>query len=80
MSHGQKQIFAIFQMQEERAWLAEPCTHSSLAGIMEYAEVLGQYLVPLLLICVVSTVLTFAATALSVRAVLALMERGKGRV
>ena len=34
MSHGQKQVFAIFQMQEERAWLAEPITHSSLAGIM----------------------------------------------
>ena len=51
----------------------------SLAGIMEYAEVLGQYLVPLLRICVVSTVLTFAATARSVRAVLALRERGKGR-
>ena len=34
MSHGQKQVFAIFQMQEERAWLEEPCTRSPLAGIM----------------------------------------------
>ena len=34
MSHGQKQVFAIFQMQEERAWLAEPCTRSPLAGLM----------------------------------------------
>ena len=34
MSHGQKQVFAIFQMQEERAWLEEPCTRSHLAGIM----------------------------------------------
>ena len=52
----------------------------SLVGILEHIDLLQQYWVPLLLICVISTFLTFAATALSVRAVLALMERRKGRV
>lgn len=52
----------------------------SLVGVMEYSDVLVQYLVPLFVISLVTTVLTFAATALSVRAVLFLMERRRGRV
>ena len=51
----------------------------SLVGILEHADLLRQYWAPLVLISVISTVLTFAATALSVRVVLALMERRKGR-
>ena len=34
MSHGQKQVFAIFQMQEERAWLEEPYVPHPLVGVM----------------------------------------------
>ena len=49
----------------------------SLVGIIEYTDILQQYLLPLLLICAVSTVLTFAATALSIRATLHLLERRK---
>ena len=52
----------------------------ALVGVMEYRDALQQYLVPLLVICVVSTLLTFAATALSIRAVLYLMERRKKHV
>lgn len=52
----------------------------SLVGVIEYSDILLQYLVPLLVICIVSTILTFAATALSIRAVTALMDRRKRRV
>ena len=52
----------------------------ALVGVMEYFDILKQYLIPLILISIVSTVLTFAATALSVQAVLRLMERRKRRV
>ena len=52
----------------------------SLVGVMEYFDILKQYLIPLILIRIVSRYLACAATALSVQAVLRLMERRKGRV
>ncbi len=41
-------------------------------GMMEYFDVLGAYLVPFLVICTVSTVLTFAVTAWTVTGVMRL--------
>lgn len=38
-------------------------------GLMEHFEVVGQNLLPLLVICTVSTFLTFGATALTVKLV-----------
>ena len=35
MSHGQKQVFAIFQMQEERAWLEEPYVPHRIVGAID---------------------------------------------
>ena len=49
----------------------------SLVGVMEYRDLLGQYLFPLVFISIVTTAVTFAATALSVKAVLLLMGRGR---
>ena len=44
-------------------------------GIMEYAEDLLPFLLPLLLICVITTVLTFAASALTAKLVIHLQEK-----
>lgn len=44
-------------------------------GIMEYAEGLLPFLLPLLLICVITTVLTFAASALTAKLVIHLQEK-----
>ena len=41
-------------------------------GMVEYFDVLGTYLVPFLVICTVSTVLTFAVTAWTVTGVMRL--------
>ncbi len=43
-------------------------------GMMEYFDVLGAHLVPFLVICAVSTVLTFAVTAWTVTGVMRLQE------
>ena len=43
-------------------------------GVMEYFDILGAYLVPFLVICVVSTILTFAVTAWTVTGVMRLQE------
>lgn len=46
-------------------------------SVMNYFDVLRSALVPLLVICLVTTVLVFGATALSIKATLRLMERRK---
>ena len=52
------------------------------AGVnaMNYFDLLGSALVPLLVICLATTVLVFGATALSIKLTLRLMGRGKGHV
>ncbi len=44
-------------------------------GIMEYADELLPYLLPLLLICVITTILTFAASALTAKLIIFLQEK-----
>lgn len=44
-------------------------------GILEYYEVLKANLMPFILICVVSTFLTFAATAYTVQGIIKLQKR-----
>lgn len=44
-------------------------------GIVEYAEDLLPFLLPLLLICVITTVLTFAASAFTAKLVIHLQEK-----
>lgn len=46
-------------------------------SVMNYFDVLSGALVPLLVICLVTTVLVFGATALSIKLTLRLMGRGK---
>ena len=46
-------------------------------SIIEYLDVLKSTIVQLLIICVVSTVLTFAACAYSMKAVMYLMKRNR---
>ena len=46
-------------------------------SVMNYFDVLRSALVPLLVICLVTTVLVFGATALSIKLTLRLMGRGK---
>lgn len=46
-------------------------------SVMNYFDVLGSALVPLLVICLVTTVLVFGATAMSIKFTLRLMERRK---
>lgn len=48
-------------------------------SVMNYFDVLGSALVPLLVICLVTTVLVFGATALSIKLTLRLMGRRKDR-
>lgn len=48
-------------------------------GILEQFTYIWDSMLPILLICVVSTVLTFAATAYTVKAVCALQERLRKR-
>ena len=49
-------------------------------NVMNYFDLLGSALVPLLVICLATTVLVFGATALSIKLTLRLMGRGKGHV
>lgn len=44
-------------------------------GIMEHAQALLPFLLPLLLICLITTILTFAASGLTVRLVIYLQEK-----
>lgn len=44
-------------------------------GIMEYAEELLPFLLPLLLICLITTVLTFAASALTATLVIHIQQK-----
>ncbi len=46
-------------------------------SVMNYFEVLKNSLVPLLIICLISTILTFAATAYSIKATLYFMKKRK---
>lgn len=48
-------------------------------SVMNYFGILSSTLVPLLVICFVSTVLVFGATALSIKLTLRLMGRGENR-
>ncbi len=48
-------------------------------GIMEYFDVLKSCIVPFIVICVVSTILTFAATAGTVALIMRLQHRYRGR-
>ena len=44
-------------------------------GIMEYAEELLPFLLPLLLICLITTILTFAASALTATLVIHIQQK-----
>lgn len=48
-------------------------------GIMEYTDVLLPVVLPLLLICLITTVLTFAASALTAKLVIHLQEKAVSR-
>ena len=50
----------------------------AVVSVMNYVDVLRTCAVPFLVICVVSTVVTFAATVGAVRLTCRLMERRKG--
>ena len=50
----------------------------AVAGLMNYIDVLKENMVAFLVICVVSTMLTFAATAYAVQFTVRLMEKRKG--
>ena len=50
----------------------------AVAGLMNYVDVLKDSLIAFLVICVVSTVLTFAATAWAVQFTCRLVEKKKG--
>ena len=49
-------------------------------SVINYFDVLGRSAVALVLVCLLSTVITFGATALSIRFTLRLLERSKSRV
>lgn len=49
----------------------------AVAGVMNYVDVLKESIVPFLVICVVSTVLTFGAAAWAVQLTCRLMEKRK---
>lgn len=49
-------------------------------GIMNYFEVIKGSVMKLILVCVISTVITFAATAWAVTLTIRLMNRNKGSV
>ena len=49
-------------------------------SVINYFDVLGRSAVALVLVCLLSTVITFGATALSIRFTLRLLERRKSRV
>ena len=51
-----------------------------LLSVINYFDVLGRSAVALVLVCLLSTVITFGATALSIRFTLRLLERRKSRV
>ena len=50
----------------------------AVAGLIKYVDVLKENLVAFLVVCVVSTVLTFGATAAAVQWTVRLMEKRKG--
>ena len=49
-------------------------------SVINYFDVLGRSAVALVLVCLLSTVIAFGATALSIRFTLRLLERRKSRV
>ena len=49
----------------------------AVAGVMNYVDVLRESLIPFLVICVVSTVLTFGAAAWAVQLTCRLLEKRK---
>ena len=49
-------------------------------SVINYFDVLGRSAVALVLVCLLSTVITFGATVLSIRFTLRLLERRKSRV
>ena len=58
--------------------LLGPATTCMAVSIMNYVDVLRTCAVPFLVICVVSTIVTFAAAVGAVRLTCRLMERRKG--
>ena len=48
------------------------------AGIMKFADLIAENAIPLLTVCLVSTALTFGATAWTVQLTCRLMEKRKG--
>ena len=50
----------------------------AVAGIINYVDVLKESIVPFLIICLVSTVLTFGATAWAVQLTRRLLEKRRG--
>ena len=50
----------------------------AVAGLMNYIDVLKENMIAFLVVCLVSTVLTFAATAWAVQVTIRLMNQRKG--
>lgn len=49
------------------------------AGLLEHWDAIRASVLPLLVVCVVTTVLTFGAAGLTVKAVIALQQRQRGK-
>ena len=73
-------ILKIEHIQEKADFLMENMAFFFVpagVSVMNYFDILKSTLVPFLIICVVSTIVTFAATAYSVQLVMKLMNRRK---
>lgn len=73
-------ILKIEHVQEKADFLMENMAFFFVpagVSVMNYFDILKSTLVPFLIICIVSTIITFAATAYSVQFVIKLMNRRK---
>ena len=71
-------LLKIEHIQEKADFLLENMAFFFIpagVGIMEHAQALLPFLLPLLLICLITTILTFAASGLTVRLVIYLQEK-----
>ena len=73
-------VLKIEHIQEKADFLMENMAFFFVpagVSVMNYFDILKSTLVPFLIICIVSTIITFAATAYSVQFVMKLMNRRK---
>ena len=73
-------VLKIEHIQEKADFLMENMAFFFVpagVSVMNYFDILKSTLVPFLIICIISTIITFAATAYSVRFVMKLMNRRK---